>query len=189
MQPHQRASKKDVFLTFLETGWVSVHMDARHPGVSVPVALAQSPQLILQYGHDMPVAIPDLEITDHGVSATLSFARISHKTMVPWPAVFALVCTDGRQLVFPEDIPEDVLETAPEAPTAAAKELARSGHPRPRGALQAEPGPGSADVSGTETRPVIPARLRAVPSQSAVLEADQSDAARQRKKPRLRLVK
>lgn len=41
----------------------------------------------LEYGLDMPVPITDLEITDKGVKATLSFNREPQLTFVPWDAV------------------------------------------------------------------------------------------------------
>jgi hypothetical protein len=40
--------------------------------------------VILEYGLDMPVPIPDLEMEHEGVRATLSFDYGEHKTFVPW---------------------------------------------------------------------------------------------------------
>lgn len=45
---------------------------------------------ILAYGLDMPKPIPDLEITDRGIFATLSFSCEPHETFVPWEAVAAI---------------------------------------------------------------------------------------------------
>ncbi len=33
MKPDERPSKKEAFAAFLKEGWVSVHLDARRPGV------------------------------------------------------------------------------------------------------------------------------------------------------------
>jgi hypothetical protein len=41
----------------------------------------------LEYGLNLPVPIDDLEITDSGIRATLSFSRTSAPTFVPWEAV------------------------------------------------------------------------------------------------------
>jgi hypothetical protein len=61
----------------------------------------------------MPIPITDLEVTDAGVSATLSFARIPHRTYVPWSAVYAVSCTNGCGVLYREDIPTDVAVATP----------------------------------------------------------------------------
>ena len=43
-----------------------------------------------EYGLDMPVPIDDLQVTEDGVSATLSFNRVSCHTFVPWEAVVTM---------------------------------------------------------------------------------------------------
>lgn len=68
---------------------------------------------MLQYGRNMPIAITDLEVTDAGVSATLSFSRIPHRTYVPWSAVYAVTCTNGCGVLYSEDIPADVAVATP----------------------------------------------------------------------------
>ncbi len=108
MNPDERPSKRGAFLSFLREGWVSLHLDARHLGVEVPPALSDQPHLVLQYGRNMPIPIPDLEVTEGGVSATLSFSRASHQTWVPWEAVYVIACTDGRGVLYHEDVPADV---------------------------------------------------------------------------------
>src|SRR5688572_13439701 len=106
MQPEERPSKRDAFLAFLAEGWVSIHLDARRPGVRVPEVLGENRHLVLQYGRNMPISIPDLEVSEEGVSATLSFSRTAHKTHVPWSAVYIVACTDGRGVLYYEDVPD-----------------------------------------------------------------------------------
>ncbi len=114
MNPDERPSKRDAFLAFFKEGWVSVHLDARRPGVAVPPELSENPHLVLQYGRDMPLPIQDLEVTDAGISATLSFSRTPHATAIPWSAVYIVACTDGRGVLYYEDVPEEVsLMTSP----------------------------------------------------------------------------
>src|SRR4051794_27971360 len=108
MNADERPSKRDAFAAFLQEGWVSLHLDARRPGVGVPVAFATEPHLVLQYGRNMPIPIPDLEVTDEGVSATLSFSREPHKTHIPWSSVYVVACTDGRGILYYEDVPQEV---------------------------------------------------------------------------------
>ena len=47
-----------------------------------------------EYGLDLPVPIDELEITDEGIKATLSFSRIPRPTFVPWEAVVAILSPD-----------------------------------------------------------------------------------------------
>jgi stringent starvation protein B len=61
----------------------------------------------------MPIPISDLEVTDAGISATLSFSRIPHRTYVPWSAVYAVTCTNGCGVLYAEDIPADVAVATP----------------------------------------------------------------------------
>ncbi len=75
MSAPERPSKQDAFLALLREGWTSLHLDARRPGVIVPTHLRGEAHLVLQYGHDLPISIPDLEVDDYGVRATLSFSR------------------------------------------------------------------------------------------------------------------
>jgi hypothetical protein len=106
----------------------------------------------------MPVEIPDLAITSKGVSATLSFARTPHSTVIPWSAVFALVCTDGRQMVFADDIPTDLGAAAaragvvPETKPEAARGRAAVLHAVPLGDAAAEAAVAESDAGARPTR-------------------------------------
>ena len=44
-----------------------------------------------EYGLNLPVPIDDLEITDIGIRATLSFSRAPRPTFVPWAAVVGII--------------------------------------------------------------------------------------------------
>jgi stringent starvation protein B len=113
MDERERPSKKDAFLALLRAGWASLHIDARCSGVVVPAPFSSQAHLVLQYGRNMPIPITDLEITDEGVSATLSFTRVPHRTYVPWHAVYAVSCTNGCGVLYREDLPDDVAVATP----------------------------------------------------------------------------
>src|SRR3954453_10621244 len=108
MRSSERPSKHEVFLALMRESWTSLHLDARRPGVIVPAHLKSEPHLVLQYGHDLPIPIPDLEVDDYGVRATLSFSRAAHLTVIPWTAVYVVACDDGRGVLYSEDVPDDV---------------------------------------------------------------------------------
>ena len=177
MSSSERPSKQQAFLALLREGWTSLHLDARRPGVIVPEQLRGEPHLVLQYGHDLPIPIPDLEVDDYGVHATLSFSRAAHRTVVPWSAVYVVACDDGRGVLYSEDVPPDVTVIAARATSDAAPPD-----------LEAE-----AELEAEEiAMPVArQATLRSVPADAAAATADLGTplAARRRRRPQLRLVK
>src|SRR5678810_1475871 len=122
MSSSERPSKQQAFLALLREGWTSLHLDARRPGVVVPQQLRGEAHLVLQYGHDLPISIPDLEVDDYGVRATLSFSRTPHLTVVPWSAVYVVACDDGRGVLYQEDVPDDVSIIAARPPSDRAPE-------------------------------------------------------------------
>jgi stringent starvation protein B len=186
MNSGERPSKRDAFIAFLQEGWVSLHLDARRGGVAVPPAFAGEPHLVLQYGRNMPIPIPDLEVTDDGVTATLSFSRAPHRTHVPWSSVYVVACTDGRGILYYEDVPQEVSLMPP--PGAAAARPAAA----PAPAEEA-----GADDDEEELGEEIPRevrRLRSIPAEIAGRE-DHTEVdltappPRRRRRPQLRLVK
>jgi hypothetical protein len=173
----------------------------------------------LQYGNDLPIPIPDLQVDDFGVTATLSFARSPHHTVIPWTAVYVVASDDGRGVLYHEDVPPDVSVIARgDSETTDAAQDGQDGHDD-HGSAGDYDGEDvalgdsdsarrrSAPLSDDARSPNIPARpsrprtLRAVPlvgpfEESAQLDmlANTSAAAsamppRRRKRPQLRLVK
>jgi len=177
MDGSERPSKQTAFLSLLNEGWVSLHLDARRPGVVVPDPFSSHAHLVLQYGRNMPVPIPDLEVTAAGVSATLSFDRVSHRTYVPWSAVYVVAGTNESGVLYREDIP---------------RELCLFGQG------EADGPPVSADRTNdsAETPPADEPSLRSIPPAAEATEAEiQGDAMvlpdsePQRRRPQLRVVK
>jgi len=177
----ERPPKQQAFLALLKEGSTSLHFDARRPGVVVPEAFRQEAHLMLQYGYDLAISIPDLEVDEHGVRATLSFSRTPHMTMIPWTAVYAIASVDGRGVLYPEDVPGDVsvmsgaeAGDASEAPQPIPAEVATMG------------GQGSGKGSGVPEASIR--RLRSIPAHPEA-ELAEPLAARRRRRPQLRLVK
>jgi|WetSurSiteA1Bulk_404760.scaffolds.fasta_scaffold71067_2 hypothetical protein len=70
------------------------HIIARHPSTTAVLQQADGSEtkmnmtiLVLHYPLHPVVPIHDLRIDEKGISATLSFDRSPHKTMIPWTAV------------------------------------------------------------------------------------------------------
>jgi stringent starvation protein B len=106
--PRQPPPKKEVALALLEGSSLFVHLDPRRAGVLVPKGFAGQHQLVLQVGLNMAIPIPDLKVDDIGVSCTLSFNRSPFWCRLPWSAIYALVGEDGRGMVWPDDVPQEV---------------------------------------------------------------------------------
>lgn len=100
--------KKEVALALLERSNVDVYLDPRADGVVVPPQFRKEPRLILKIGLNMPVPIPDLRLDDESMSCTLSFNRNKFFCVVPWLSVFAMVGDDGRGMVWPDDVPQEL---------------------------------------------------------------------------------
>ena len=183
MSSSERPSKQQAFLALLREGWTSLHLDARRPGVVVPQQLRGEPHLVLQYGHDLPIPIPDLEVDDYGVHATLSFSRAAHRTVVPWSAVYVVACDDGRGVLYSEDVPPDVTVIAARATSDAAPP--RSARREAEAELEAEE---IAMPVARQSAAALRARRRAPPP-AADSTTRPWRRGRRRRRPQLRLVK
>lgn len=190
----ERPPKQQAFLALLKEGSTSLHLDARRPGVMVPDAFRQEAHLMLQYGYDLAISIPDLEVDEYGVRATLSFSRTPHLTVIPWTAVYAIASVDGRGVLYPEDVPGDVSVLAGAEPGEAAEAS------QPVSAEVAAMGSKmGVDKNGTGTGDGVPEgrirRLRSIPAhpEASHPEAELAQAelagVRRRRRPQLRLVK
>jgi stringent starvation protein B len=187
MSAPERPSKQDAFLALLREGWTSLHLDARRPGVIVPTHLRTEAHLVLQYGHDLPIPIPDLEIDAYGVRATLSFSRTPQLTVVPWSAVYVVACDDGRGVLYQEDVPEDVSIIAAKTPSDRAPAEPGFTHEEDLQDGHAENRRDSTDRL-LRSVPLDPATGVGVPGVGVSMDESLEDAPR-RRRPQLRLVK
>lgn len=131
--------KKEVALALLERSNVDVYLDPRAKGVVVPPQFRKEPRLILKIGLNMPVPIPDLRLDDESMSCTLSFNRAKFFCVVPWLSVFAMVGDDGRGMVWPDDVPQELAvrsddrkPSGPELAPVPAPASSRGGKGKPR---------------------------------------------------------
>ncbi len=130
----KRPTKQEVMNMLLSKDpSVFMHFDPRCEGVLLPPHLRRQPRVVLQYGLNMPVPIPDLEVSAEGLGATLSFQRTPTWTFVPWSAVFAIVNDEGQGMLWETDVPREVREE-PAPPAAATGPAKKSGKAEPRGA-------------------------------------------------------
>jgi hypothetical protein len=75
----------------------------RVTGAAVPEDLADD--FALDIGLNMPMPIPDLEVDDYGVAATLSFNRLPFKVWLPWAAVIVVGVSNEATFTWLDDVP------------------------------------------------------------------------------------
>lgn len=101
--------KRDVMLALLQHAEsVFVNFDPRRDGVVVPAHLKRQPRVVLQYGLNMRIPIPDLDVGEDGIGATLSFEGRPTWTFVPWSAVFAIISQDQKGMLWESDLPREI---------------------------------------------------------------------------------
>ena len=127
--PPRIPGKKEVLIAFLQRGVAMVHLDARRPGVSVPAQYRGEAHLRLNLSYRY--GIPDFDVGDSQVRATLSFGGRPFHCILPWQAVFGITSpTSGDGQVWPEDLPVEVAdaedESAPSSESPAPRRPALS---------------------------------------------------------------
>jgi len=109
-EEQNQLSKREAMDSLLAQGDVLLQLDPRLEGVSVPLKFLEQPLLVLRIGLEMPIPIPDLDIDDLGITATLSFDRTPHAVVVPWDAVFGMVTEQGQGLLWTADVPVEIVD-------------------------------------------------------------------------------
>jgi stringent starvation protein B len=109
-EPVALPDKRQVVDELLEGGAVLVHVDARAPQVRVPERFRGDAKLVLRFGYNLSPAVPDLVVDCDGIRGTLTFGGVPHLCVLPWHAVYAVVSdSNSRGLVWPDDVPDDVI--------------------------------------------------------------------------------
>jgi stringent starvation protein B len=141
-------TKKETLLAYLARGIAMVHLDARRDGVVVPPQYSMDAHLRLNLSYRY--GIPDLDISDQRVQATLSFGGRPFRCIIPWGSVFGITSHGtGDGQVWPEDLPVEVVHTMADRysnPRRAPSETSASRRPKPslaavEGELNDEPVP------------------------------------------------
>ena len=125
-----------------------VHLDARRAGVVVPPQYADDAHLRLNLGYRY--AIPDLEVGDDAVEATLSFGGRPFHCVLPWESIFGITSqANGDGQVWPEDLPVEVVQTFAERHAQAARE---DGTPTPTASPRVRGRPSLLPIAGDQRR-------------------------------------
>ncbi|MBI5493779.1 MAG: stringent starvation protein B [Deltaproteobacteria bacterium] len=145
----QPLTKRDALNQLLEDGITMVYLDARAPGVDVPRALRGNPNLRLNVSRRFP---RPLEVEEDGMTAVLSFGGVPYRCIIPWRAVFGMLSqATHKELLWPEDIPPELLDGADELAEPA-------GPPRDKAPLHPVPDPAPLPAGEGEPAPSPPRR-------------------------------
>jgi hypothetical protein len=116
--PGSPMPKQTVLLNLLEGGRnVMIHLDPRRPGTLVPYRYQREAGMALEIGYAMVNPIPDLDIAEDGIGATLSFGGRREWCFIPWESVYAVSSGIGS-IVWPADMPPELRALAPGADAA-----------------------------------------------------------------------
>jgi stringent starvation protein B len=108
MDTGKPASKSELLESLLDRGMVMVTVDARRPGVDVPLQFADDPRLRLNLSYRFQLP---LEMNEWGVRATLTFGGMPHDCKLPWNSVYQMYSHATKdQFLFPADVPEDLVQ-------------------------------------------------------------------------------
>ena len=103
--------KRKLVEEMLEEGPVLLHINAATGGVDVPMKYRDDPRLVLRFGYGLSPPIVDLNVDEDGISGTLTFEGRPYHCTIPWCGMYAAVLESRKQgMVWPEDVPEEVLE-------------------------------------------------------------------------------
>jgi stringent starvation protein B len=138
-------SKRQTLLQYLQRGVTMVHLDARRAGVIVPPQYTGDAHLRLNLSYRY--AIPDFQIDERRIQATLSFSGAPFQCILPWESIFGITSHAGDGQVWPEDLPTEVMQTL-SRPEQAPQQPVR----RERPGLSAVPREPQADRSSAEQR-------------------------------------
>lgn len=105
-EPALNAKKYELFNEWLQHGTVCVLFDARLADVKVPLEFSTQGDLRLNFSYEFQ--IPDFNLNQVGVWATLSFDSGEHFCMVPWSSIYGMQCEKLNEgAVWFESFPKD----------------------------------------------------------------------------------
>lgn len=122
--------KREMLEKLLDAGMVMVTLDGRAAGVDVPQRFQDDPQLALNLSYRFGLS---MQVDDWGIRATLTFGGQPHLCKLPWGSIYqAFSHVTGEQLLFPEDLPADLLEALSRKKDAPAEAAPAPKKARPR---------------------------------------------------------
>ena len=92
---------------------VMIFVDPRGDYVLVPKECKAKLPLLIALGLNLPIPIPDMILSEDGISATLSFGERFYFCVMPWDSIFGMVKPDNTGPIWPKHIPEELVHKFP----------------------------------------------------------------------------
>lgn len=103
--------KRKLVQTLLDQGPILIHIDARGESVIVPEHFRSQARLVLRFGYRLSPPIVDLDVGEEAIRGTLTFGGQPFTCTVPWQSLYAVIAeSSGQGTVWPEDVPDEILE-------------------------------------------------------------------------------
>jgi hypothetical protein len=83
-------NKRSFYLELLKDNDLFIYVNTKNDAVVVPSHLKGKECIVLQFGLNMAVPIPDLNVSDTGIYGTLSFSGKPFYCSIPWDSVYAV---------------------------------------------------------------------------------------------------
>jgi len=113
-----------------------VHLDSRRAGVEVPDNLKNNPSLTLKLSY---LFSGETTHDESGITTYLKFGGNYSKCVLPWSAVWGMTSAEGKQMVWPKDMPNELLIAfAKQQLTSFGRKIFRKGS-TPQGTTPPQP--------------------------------------------------
>lgn len=134
------AQKRELVQTLLDQGPILVHIDARGESVIVPEHFRSQARLVLRFGYRLSPPIVDLDVGEEAIRGTLTFGGQPFTCTVPWQSLYAVIAeSSGQGTVWPEDVPDEILEElGMAAGSATTQSASKATAPQPTVARSAD---------------------------------------------------
>ncbi len=100
------AEKISKFEEWIEGDHVLVHLDSRSAGVKLPDHLRDNPSLTLKLSY---LFQGTTTYDEEAVTTYLKFSGDYRECVLPWSGIWGLTSADGKQMVWPKDMPNELL--------------------------------------------------------------------------------
>lgn len=101
--------KKSILEEFLLEDHVMVFIDSSKEGVDLPEQLKNNPSLSLKLSYNFQ---GELSLDLEAIESYLRFTTGYYRCIIPWDAVWGVRSESGREQIFGEDIPKEILNNS-----------------------------------------------------------------------------
>lgn len=105
--PESPPEKRPFFEQLMEHDYALIHLDASRAGVEVPSNLSGNPSLTLKLSYHFQ---GETTHDDEAIVSYLKFDGTYFRCVIPWSAVWGMTGSRQEHVVWPQDLPFDVVK-------------------------------------------------------------------------------